>query len=412
MPQYRRKQGGRAPVARKGRTLKQPSTVAYPFGANLGSAFGSPGMPMFTRPIRRSPRIAARAAAAAGARVGTAHVQGQYKKKVIKDRSAPIPRRKLGEIVVRQNMITNVFNYKALDTDFDGNQGYNVLSKVNPSGTGNLITYWPVYAYNLTTIVQGGTGPSPFYRLYSTNINQMKWVQRNGLDAAGLSNNALQLRTVGGVGAGVAQEKSFLDWVRIRATLYGAKNRPMTIRMRLVRFLDESAAPEQTLSTTEQTQGNAFWYAYIKSLVAHPISGGSSPVLNKNLKVLASKTFQFQPSNSTDLDTDPQHKTIDWFRRMALRLSYAGGQQSSTAFSNTSVVNAGIQSQDAGLTHLGTRPSKVQDNVYLLIDCNAYGPTPTVGGADGQAGSPDVTSDDAASFDINIEQGHKSLDTV
>jgi len=336
----------------------------------------------------------------------------QYARSKVKQ-GRRLPKRRLGEIVVGQNMQSNVFFYKSLDTDFDGDQGRNVLSKVTAAA--NAAVYWPVYMYNLTAIGQGTVAVTPFWRMYSTNTNSVRWISRNGQDALGISNNSLQSRNIGGIGGGVISEKSYLDWARMRFTLYGAKNRPMTIRIRIVKILDESLQPEnaaQTLATPNENQKNAAWFSYMKSLVAHPIAGGSTVVLNKNLQIISTKTYTFNPSNTTDSDPDPEHRTVDWFKRLGMRIDYRGTTQAINYLSNGSIVDGGVQATDANQTAISGYPSKAKDNLYVLIDCNNYGATPIVVGADGQAGSPDVASADAASFDMHFELCHKTLDTV
>lgn len=305
-----------------------------------------------------------------------------------------------------------MFYFKALDPDFDGDIGRNVLSKVTPSAGGTV--YWPVYLFNLTAIPQATTNVQPFFRLSSTGTANMLWVTRNGQDNGGVTSANLMPRTIGGAGAGVTQEKSLLDWARIRLMLYGAKARPMAIRVRLVRLLDDALLPENsgTLVTNEQLQKNAFWYSYLKSLVAHPISGGSTPVMNKAMKVEWSKTYKIQPINTTDNDPDPSHVQVDLFRRLGLRLDYKGQMQSITYFTNGSVIDAGTTATDFGTSHINTRPAKARDNLYLLIDCNAYGATQVVAGNAGQAGDAEVSSTDAGSFDAFIEVAHKTLDTL
>jgi len=340
----------------------------------------------------------------------------QYARSKIKS-GRRLPKRRLGDTLVDQSMVSNVWYYKSLDGDFDGDQGRNVLSKVQ--ATAGSTVWYPLYLYNLTAIQQGGDPVHPFYRLYGTSTGSCRWVKRSGQDENGSANQALQARTVGGTPTQMPiQEKSFLDWARMRFTFYGAKNRPMQVRLRLVRFKDECMQPENCTTSamvpaTEEYQKNSAWYTYMKSLVSHPIAGGSCPVLNKMMTIVASKTFNFQPSNTTDSDPDPEHKTVDWFRRVSARLDYKGQAQNMVHLNNTGV-NDGLQTAvDVGSAYyIGTRPANVKHNLYIMIDCNSYGAVPTVVGATGDAGGPDVASTDAASFDMNIEVCHKSLDTI
>jgi len=132
----------------------------------------------------------------------------------------------------------------------------------------------PLMAINLTSVRQGNVSAAPGRRLQmSTNPSFTGLLQWAALPGQSITNTGSTVDNVewqyedneGGLTA--VGRKSWLDWVRIRLTLWGKQNAPAKYVVRLVKFSDAEYCPESyALGIGMDGNANSFYQALIKPL--------------------------------------------------------------------------------------------------------------------------------------------------
>jgi len=307
--------------------------------------------------------------------------------------------------IVQSNIERLIYFYKGMDANFDGAFGYFPMDRLLVSSTYNT----PFYLFNLTACTNSGYNTSPFYRLFINSLNDSyNWMPQTGQNGAGSSDSLLQVRdstntaALSGPGG-----KSYLDWARIRLNVYGQSNRPTRFLARIVTFKDDNVRPEQHFTTRNDEINNQFWGQQLKPNISNPIA--MTDQVNKNLMtVLASKEVVINPKLTTDVDTDPDIRTIDWFYRMNKTLDYTGGWRNELPLGTSvagiaetaiTVTDASINLANPNGTNFGNRPKLGKDNVYLLLSAVNYTHSPVT-----------VDATTCPSFDMAIETCHKIMD--
>lgn len=323
-----------------------------------------------------------------------------------------LPSRAKNQRVLAAGINRIVYAFKGLSGDsanggWSGDAGFYYLSFLR--STDSLTTQYPVYIQNLTAVVNDGTTPQPFMRLQGTVSNvtssiKYEWGTRNGQNSTGgASGNLLTLESPGtSVTTTQVGAKGYLDWVSIKANIYGATARPTEVRLSLVTFADDDMLPENNLpGSTAHNKHNLFWSAVTKRLIGNPIADSNAPAA-RAMKVIWSTTVRLQPGQTTDQDQDPDTRTLSIFRRLNKTLNYRGDIGGSASLGQ--LVDPGQSVTHTNSDSFGNYPAKARDNVYLLITAVNHSPQ--------QNATSDAATTTAgnASFDLYTRIGFKTLD--
>lgn len=299
--------------------------------------------------------------------------------------------------------------YKGLDSQFRRNgPGYYECGRTGPNASSHYT--WPVYAFNLTTIVQSNvTAPVPFRRLRSDNSNRFWWEQQVGITNDGSTTSTqLQIRNQVNVSSnGLNQPRSLLDWVRMRFILYGPSARPGKFMLQIVKFHDDEIAPEiQSGATTDITANNDLntWAVqYVRKLTANPIAHQGIRGAQKRMSVVASKVFDIEAPLTDDTDSAGiQRRVVDWFYNVKKILNF----YDTRAITNGAPEGGTLSFAETGTASLITTPANIKDRLYLLISAEAHERFGTL--ANDDVHDPSVH----CSFDMNIELGYKTVDNA
>lgn len=277
---------------------------------------------------------------------------------------------------------------------FSGDLGQYILS----CDTGTTSQPMPVYIYNLTATINSGAAPSPMLRLIGNNTSSFYWTLQNGQSSGGGSSTLLQTKWRYGNTAPTFT-RAVHDWSRIRLNLYGAKNRPIAVRVRLVQCLDDQCQPEQIQSGgVSVANNNNFWLNYLKPLMSNPIAANNAVPEKKCFKILETRVYNFQPTLTIENDTDAAIRTVDWFYRSGKIVDFQQG--GGLTYSVGNLMDPTKNDLQPPTAYVSTRPPNVKQNIYVLIDGqvkNGQGVAPTDANVN-------------ASFDLNIETCYKYLE--
>jgi len=292
--------------------------------------------------------------------------------------------------------------WKNLSNEFDRSRGTLDLGRQRASP----VDSWPVYCFNLTTIVQGTNQPAPMYRLLSDNLTgRYYWSAQDGILSSGSFSPFLNVRnSVNVTSSGILSPKAVLDWARIRMILYCPATRPVKYRVRIVQFYDDEVVPEfQTANGTPLNPNVdlSVWAAnYLKPIVGNPIS--SSGMKSQRIKILHSRTFTLEPGQTDDKDTNPGRRIVDWFLKLGRVVNFYNRRSITT----TNPVSGQESVVTTGTNNLVNTPVVARQRVYCLIDAGAYE----------RFGKPAAPNEFDAnihgSFDCNFELGYKVTDSA
>lgn len=219
---------------------------------------------------------------------------------------------------------------------------------------------FPLYLFDLTGRIQNIAGSPlsptvclrPYCDVTGAADGKVKWAVQNTLDSTGGGFSPYLQRTEGTtISSSASQTKSFLEWVDMRFNIMGPTARPTKVTLTLVKLMDDEYDPWITdgTSATSGSTHQVFWQSVLAPLTVNNIHNYTRPA-RPGFKVLANKTFEFQPISSTESDTRGHIQTLKWFWRANRMLNYANGGVEVTddaSYSSRFIPNAsgGRQSQ-------------------------------------------------------------------
>lgn len=130
---------------------------------------------------------------------------------------------------------------------------------------------------------------------------------------------------------------AYLDWVDIRLLISGPRKYPATVKVQLIRFLEEDCcpgvygtaatgtAPTASTSRSDPLTGlglpewNNMWLEYTAPLITNPISTRANYNNGKKFQVIKSCRFDFQPRDTSDDGPTGgvgDVKVLKWFNRV------------------------------------------------------------------------------------------------
>lgn len=333
-----------------------------------------------------------------GPKLTRVNVPGEYSREFVK-RGRKLSSAAMALKVVQAGMQRIVFSFKRFRDTVGWSGDFGAYPNSYDVNAGIYAT--PVYLYNLTAIMNGSAAPTPFWRLQHDSSNNFYFTAQNGQSIIGVDNAGLQAKSFGG-NAIPRVNRAVFDWARMRFNLYGAKNRPLEVRVRLIKFDDDGMLPENrgpSVAGVNSVDLNNYWLNYLKPLISNPIATAGQVPARGMAKILSTRVYTFQPTVNVVNDPDSAIRTVDWFMRLGKIVDFTG--QGSTSFTVTKEwQNATRQENSFGVLSNQSVPPKPRDNMYVLIDAQYKV----------AAGVPPTASDTCASFDMNIETGWRFVE--
>lgn len=296
----------------------------------------------------------------------------------------------LNTIITRQRL-----RYSAINELSVGSGA--VVLKHGSDGDG--VDSLPILVFNLSNVRQGNEGFfCPFNRLrINTTTGALQW-QNTPAVAENGSTLITDWLYEDSEGANTAVgRKSFLDWVRVRLTMWGKQTAPGKITLQLVTLPDEEYCPEfQPAGQPVTKDADFFWKQQVKPLINNPASGVINNV-GKKMKVHKQWTFNFDPTSTTESDTDPHCKFFDFFHRVGRVIDYSTNRAAIDTYAELDNPSAYRGDNIATDIAWGYLPKYLNKSLYFVIKSM-------------QQDKVDIPSvANTASFDFNFQVCHRTV---
>lgn len=282
------------------------------------------------------------------------YTQLQYDKRRTVGRKAGY--RKYLDKCLSAQLLTKIDRYQYL-SPVGGTTGGYELGYYRPAtpASPNSITMFPVYAFDLTMLRdnfnQGATNNyyvgNPLMRLIKLETGvagnyNFDWISVPGAKPDGSSGTTsdfypwqIERSPYGDVAAGTITpspsqapyEKCMVNWVDIRIGCWGATAKPSRVDVMICRIPDENMQPPVIYQNTVASgasvtklfgtpadnktlaEYNKFYSSIVDNLVGNPLNVRQQVSKNKRINVLYSKSYQFNPTETTETDA-AGHQTL------------------------------------------------------------------------------------------------------
>lgn len=299
----------------------------------------------------------------------------------------------LNAVIQRQRLRYSRIN------DLSVGNGSEFLSHQNTIAP-DTVDLLPIFMFNLTNVRQGNSSfLCPFYRLaINKTSNLCVWNTVSAVPESGTGTNTDWIFEDAGGHNECVGRKSFLDWARIRLTLWGKQNSPGSVTLSLVTLPDEEYCPEfQSPGVGVSKDADAFWKQRVVPLINNPASGIINNV-NKRMKVHKSWTFKFDPIQTTEADQDPHCKFFDLFHRIGRIVDYTVNQSDTRTNTELNLPSAYQGGNLSTSPDFGNLPKYLNKSLYFMITSMQQDKT-----------SPTPTKADTCSFDFNFQVCHRTV---
>jgi len=306
---------------------------------------------------------------------------------------------------ILQTIISNYRLRVSRLTDLSSGAGAYFLT--HSAQGGDTVDDLPLMLFNLSSVRQGNLSALPIRRLQVSKVVPFdgfyQWgvVQSQAVNNSGaLVDNAEWQYEDNEGGVTAVGRKSFLDWVRIRLTLWGKQNAPAKYYIRLVKFSDEEYCPERYAPANGMSSNaNSFYSALVKPLITDP-SASQMAWPKGAMKVLKSWKVEFDPISTTEADQDPHCKALDIFHRFGKTIDYTTKDGFRPTAAQAETAGYYPENNDAGVTdkNFGVLPRHIEDSVYLMITTLSQ-----------DKAGPSPSRDNHCSLSWNIQLAHKTI---
>lgn len=292
------------------------------------------------------------------------------------------------------------YTFKGLG-EFDAQAGFYAMNKIETvplDGTHSL----PLYALSVDSVINGPTAIAgrPLRRLF---INQatgvLSWKDQVGQDSdstpfPGVQFDSTRSGFLTDVDA-IAGKQLFQKWINLKVNCYRADNRPVRMRLQLVRCLEPHSYPwRYAADSPVPFIGAQPYYQIVKPLIANPIADNNM-LIRKPFKVY--QTWEIN-INQTGDPVFNASQTLNIFKRMNRRVRFdqlvlddaASGKPTTFAVFN----NEGF---DPAQRSAGALLPRETEGMFFIITGIAYND------AQEAAGINDLT------FDINLRSSYARL---
>jgi len=308
--------------------------------------------------------------------------------------------------LVRASREQAVFRFRGVK-NFD-DSGY--LWCNNFTWTNSGVRYLPVYAVLLNGVNQGTSTLQPMRRLFvnSTGADdgRLSWWNTTGLLSDGNTSQNLESMYSSYPNLNIGQ-RALLESVHVKMNLWGSKQKAHRWLIQVVKVLDDEVSPFHTATSSfVGTRSQQTWEEMLKEFTYNPISKLDWRT-SKKIKVLKSFERILQPTQTTEVDTDPKVCTLDWYMRFN-RITHFDGVNvdvETTGFRmhDDSVLTGNGERNNSGQAAYSTHP-KPKEQIILLIRASDYA-NPTYA-TEAEAANNNVHP----SFDIEMKSKFIELD--
>jgi len=288
-----------------------------------------------------------------------------------------------------------------------------------PAGVAQNDQYLPVHIYNLTAVPQGGTLTNGVFQAATSATNpRVGWqltldAPAAAADSIGWSGRIGCYDHTGTVVTssrwGVEQfddqlgdlalnavipplgKKVYTDWIDARFMLYGKKNWDARYTIMIVKFKDEVYCPEYTSTVALASEGTKyvtstengrraadFWKSYAYGLVNNPVATRPRVEYHKAFDVVYKKRITIAAKDSSETNTNVNMVHFKCFHRVNKLLNHAryqnitakadGGEDALDYLNETK--------QNTADGEVNAQPRKLNDNLYLIIQCDGFQAVP------------------------------------
>lgn len=308
--------------------------------------------------------------------------------------------------LVRASREQAVFRFRGVKT-FDDN-GYfwcNNFTWTN-SGVRNL----PVYAVLLNGANQGTNTLQPMRRLFvnSTGVDdgRLSWWNTTGLLSNGALSQNLESVYSSYPSLNIGQ-RAFLESVHVKMNLWGSKQKAHRWLIQVVKILDDEVSPFHTATSSfVGTKSQQCYEEMLKEFTYNPLSRLDWRT-SKKIKVLKSFERILQPTQTTEVDTDPKVVTLDWYMKWNRIVNFDNVNIDVETSGLRMIDDANLvgngEPNNSGQAAYSTHP-RPKEQIVLLIRASDYtNPTYTL---EGDAANNNVHP----SFDIEMKSKFLELD--
>lgn len=312
--------------------------------------------------------------------------------------------------IVKANIVRTDYWFRGVK-DFDNN-GYYWLGKSSSTVAG-----WsdmPCFFYAPFHVLQQNdnvspVAPKPLRRLLmNPTTGQMAIGGINGEAADSTTSPDLNHVQVGGPRAptyGAMGSVGMLDWTSLKLNLWGATDKLTRVHVELVSTEDQGlhpfnyaySVPGATPTVVSQYFNETFFEKFRPhwtNPIASAISMSFAPT---PLKTIRKYSFEFDPTTTTEKDTDPHCRTVNLFHRWNRKIHYDwDGDSAHTLLDYTDPSYNTVEDNITGVSN--TRPQFAKDFFYIIY-ATMYSPNGT---ANSNATTP--------SFDLSFRSSFKKLD--
>lgn len=301
--------------------------------------------------------------------------------------------------------------WNALTTSYDSS-GYYPLTYTKTSTVAN--TEFPVYTFELNSSFrdQGGVGAAnPMLRLIRNDATgNYEFVTQVATNEESSATTRVMLpeyytSTVSPVSAPDTTNFYHLDWTSIKMLITGPRKTATRVKLQLCRWIDDAATMPSffangTLSATngyptgeDLDRFNGHWQQFVAPLIGNPIASRTIKNSKPIWTVLQSKTFDFQPRDTSDDGPTGgvgDTKVLRWLNRVGHTYDF-----NRAALPANPDPDEERDPNEWGVS-FGNNQIVAKDKARLFLVISAYTPVP----ADGTNLAPDV----GASFDLQIRR--------
>lgn len=188
------------------------------------------------------------------------------------------------------------------------------------------ITNFPLHIYDLTQCVNNNNGniitgrPGYVLRVNDTT-GGIEFANLTGQNNAGVGSTELQ--TEYNPSFGYPFDRSILKWVQIKLNLHGCVQKPTKFEITLCQLNEQvqTTGMGGSFSGTGNIQ-LGFWQSLIRNMTHNNLDTTQYPEVKRSLRVWKRFTYVIQPTSSSENDSAPHQKVVNYFFRMNRRMRY------------------------------------------------------------------------------------------
>lgn len=255
--------------------------------------------------------------------------------------------------------------------------GYHLLEArlVSSTGTGGVIgagtgaSVLPLHLFELSSVNNATPRPAG-YELRIADNGECGFAPLKGQSSTGVDVDAQPYVFEFGDSSSVNSSVRFVNllWSDVKLMLHGATAETVSFDIMVVTFdprysFLDPATSLSGLSVQESQQRHSFWQTMSRSLVVNPAMHGNADKMT-GMRVLRRYRHVLQPSSNTDINDEPQAKSVNIFLRRNWVIDLK--ENSTPITSDVGQFSLGYRVEDLSSTQFSSIP-KAGQRQYLII---------------------------------------------